>query len=155
MPIWSLCQQLSLSLLYFNKTLLHKISEQSNFVSGLRLNCSPLEAKNPSVFHSSATTFQFDARQFGNRVHGLKHFIIQFPMILYVYTLHAFHCFRSRHFFNECTFNFSFSSATWRIYCVWKKLLRFLDLICSNRWIVVYVVWEKYQLDLHWKYSFI
>lgn len=31
-----------------------------------------------------------DARQFGNRVHALKHFTIQFPMILYVYTLHAF-----------------------------------------------------------------
>ena len=35
--------------LYFNKTLLHKSSEQSSLVSGPRLNSSP-EAKNPSLF---------------------------------------------------------------------------------------------------------
>ena len=38
-----------LYLLYFNKTLLYKSSEQSSLISGPRLN-SPLEAKNPSVF---------------------------------------------------------------------------------------------------------
>ena len=46
------------SLLCFNKTLLHKSSEWSSLVSGPRLNSSPLEAKNPSVFRGSATTFQ-------------------------------------------------------------------------------------------------
>ena len=38
------------SLLYFNKTLLHKSSEQSSLVSGPGLNSPPPEAKNPSVF---------------------------------------------------------------------------------------------------------
>ena len=57
-PSWCLCQKLSLSLLYFSKTLLHKSSEWSSLVSGLGLNSSPLEAKNPSVFCGSATTFQ-------------------------------------------------------------------------------------------------
>ena len=57
-PFWSLCQNLSWSLLYFNKTLLHKSSEPSNLVSGPGLNSSPPEAKNPSIFHGSATTFQ-------------------------------------------------------------------------------------------------
>ena len=46
------------SLLYFNKTLLHKSSERSSLVSGPRLNSSPPEAKNPGVFRGSATTFQ-------------------------------------------------------------------------------------------------
>ena len=49
--------KLSLSLSYFNKTLLHKSSEWSSLVTGLGLNSSPQEAKNPSVFHGSATTF--------------------------------------------------------------------------------------------------
>ena len=44
--------------LCFNKTLLHKSSEQSSLVSGPRLNSSPLEAKNPGVFRDSATNFQ-------------------------------------------------------------------------------------------------
>ena len=48
------------SLLYFNKTLLHKSSEQSSLVSGPGLNSPPPEAKNPSVFHGSATTFHED-----------------------------------------------------------------------------------------------
>ena len=47
--------------LYFNKTVLHKSSEQSGLATGPRLNSSPLEAKNPSVFHSSAATFQREA----------------------------------------------------------------------------------------------
>ena len=46
------------SSLYFNKTLLHKSSEQSSLIIGPRLISSPLEAKNPGIFHSSATTFQ-------------------------------------------------------------------------------------------------
>ena len=41
---------LSLSPLYFNKTLLHKSSERSSLVSGPRLNSSPPGAKNPGVF---------------------------------------------------------------------------------------------------------
>ena len=48
-PFWCLCQKLSLSPLYFNKTLLHKSSELSSLVSGSRLNSSPSGAKNPSV----------------------------------------------------------------------------------------------------------
>ena len=49
--------KLSLSLLYFNKTLLHKSSERSSLSSGPELSLSP-EAKNPSIFHGLATTFQ-------------------------------------------------------------------------------------------------
>ena len=56
-PFWCLCQKLSLSPLYFNKTLLHKSSERSSLVSVPRLNTSPLEAKNP-LSYRSATTFQ-------------------------------------------------------------------------------------------------
>ena len=52
-PFWCLCQKLSLSPLYFNKTLLHKSSEQSSLVSGPRLNSSPPEAKNPGVFSNN------------------------------------------------------------------------------------------------------
>ena len=57
-PFWSLCQKLSLSLLYFNKILLHKSSEWSSLVIGPGFNSFPPEAKNPSIFHGSATTFQ-------------------------------------------------------------------------------------------------
>ena len=49
----------SLSLLYFNKTLLLKNFEWSSLVSGPRLNSSPLKAKNPRVFHGSATWTKF------------------------------------------------------------------------------------------------
>ena len=49
-PFWCLCQKLSLSPLYFNKTLLHKSSEPSSLVSGPGLNSSPPGAKNPGVF---------------------------------------------------------------------------------------------------------
>ena len=55
-PFWCLCQKLSLSPLYFNKTLLHKSSERSSLVSGPGLNSSPPEAKNPES-NRSATTF--------------------------------------------------------------------------------------------------
>ena len=48
-PFWCLCQKLSLSPLYFNKTLLHKSSEWSSLVSGPGLNSSPPGAKNPGV----------------------------------------------------------------------------------------------------------
>ena len=57
-PFWCLCQTLCLFLLHLNKTLLHKLSEWSSLATGTRLNSSSPEAKNPSVFHSSATTFQ-------------------------------------------------------------------------------------------------
>ena len=57
-PFWYLCQKLTLSPLYVNKTLLHKSSERSSLVSGPGLNSSPLEAKNPASNHS-ATTFQY------------------------------------------------------------------------------------------------
>ena len=43
-PFWCLCQKLSLSPLYFNKTL------PSSLVSGPGLNSSPPGAKNPGVF---------------------------------------------------------------------------------------------------------
>ena len=48
----------ALYLLYFTKTLLHKSSEWSDFVSGPGLNSSLPEAKNPGIFRGSATTFQ-------------------------------------------------------------------------------------------------
>ena len=63
-PFWCLCQKLSLSPLYFNKTLLHKCSEWSSLVSGPGLNSSLLEAKNPGVFWGSATTFQHPGQNF-------------------------------------------------------------------------------------------
>ena len=53
-----LCQKLSLSLLYFNTTFLHNSSEWSSLITGPRLNSSPLKAKNPGIFHGSATTFR-------------------------------------------------------------------------------------------------
>ena len=50
----------TLSLLYFNKTLLHKRSARSSLITGPVLNSSPLEAKNPGgVFYGSTTTFHF------------------------------------------------------------------------------------------------
>ena len=52
-PFWCLCQKLSLSPLYFNKTLLHKSSERSSLISGPGLNSSPPEAKKPGVFSFS------------------------------------------------------------------------------------------------------
>ena len=57
---WPLLMSMSeaFSLLYFNKTLLHKSSEQSSLVSGPGLNSSPPEAKNPTVFHGSASPFR-------------------------------------------------------------------------------------------------
>ena len=42
--------EVSLSLLYFNKTFLHKSSERSSLASGPRLNSSLLEAKNSGIF---------------------------------------------------------------------------------------------------------
>ena len=59
---WCLCQRLSLSPLYFNKTLLHKSSERSSLITGPGLNSSP-KAKNPGILHSSATTFQKEDRR--------------------------------------------------------------------------------------------
>ena len=62
---------MSEAVLYFNKTLLHKSFEWSSLISGPGLNSSPLEAKNPSVFRGSATTFQnagLDEAQAGIKV---------------------------------------------------------------------------------------
>ena len=53
----SLSEAFSISFI-FNKTLLHKSSEEPSLVSGPRLNFSPPEAENPSVFPGSATIFQ-------------------------------------------------------------------------------------------------
>ena len=51
------------SFLYLFYTLIKlyytKSSERSRLISGPRLNYSPLEAKNPGIFHGSATTFHF------------------------------------------------------------------------------------------------
>ena len=47
----------ALSVLYFNKTLSHKSSEQSSLVTDPGLSSSPPEVKNTRVFHGSATTF--------------------------------------------------------------------------------------------------
>ena len=55
---WCLYQKLSLSLLYFNKTLLRKSSEPSSLIIGPGLNSSPPETKNSGIFCGSETTFQ-------------------------------------------------------------------------------------------------
>ena len=73
-PFWCLCQKLSLSPLYFNKTLLHKSSEWSSLVSGPGLNSSPPKAKNPAS-HCSATTFHL----------GGSSGILQDKMVLTIY----------------------------------------------------------------------
>ena len=54
-PFWCLCQKLSLSPLYFNKTLLHKSSERSSLVSGPGLNSSP--GPRIPVYSRDSTTF--------------------------------------------------------------------------------------------------
>ena len=62
-PLWCLCQKLSLSLLYFNKTWLHKKLWQPSLITGHRLNASLLEAKNPSMIHRllfTAATFHIE-----------------------------------------------------------------------------------------------
>ena len=48
---WCLCEKLSLSLLYFNKTWLHKSSKWSSLVFGSTSKSFPLEAKNPGIVH--------------------------------------------------------------------------------------------------------
>ena len=50
LPPSDACHKLSLSPLYFNKTLLQKRSELSSLISGPGLNSFPPEAKNPGVF---------------------------------------------------------------------------------------------------------
>ena len=52
-PFWCLCEKLSPSRLYFNKSWLHKNSERSTLISGPGLNSSPPEAKNPGVLSFS------------------------------------------------------------------------------------------------------
>ena len=69
---WCLCQKLSLSLIYFNKTLLHKSSEQPSLVTGPRLNSSALEVKNPGAFHGSATIFQEPAHECSQQNYSQK-----------------------------------------------------------------------------------
>ena len=50
LPPSDACVRSFLSPLYFNKTLLHKSSEQSSLVSGPGLNSSPPEAKKPAFY---------------------------------------------------------------------------------------------------------
>ena len=57
----------TLSLLYFNKILLHKSSEWSSLVTDPRFNFSPPEVKNPGIFHGSATTFHYK-QLYGNKL---------------------------------------------------------------------------------------
>ena len=65
---------MSLSPLYFNKTLLHKSSEWSSLVSGPGSNSSPPEAKNPSVFRGSTTIFQLHTERIINvNIYWLVH----------------------------------------------------------------------------------
>ena len=51
-PFWCLCQKLSLSLLYLNKTLLHKSPEWSSLITACGSKSSPPQAMNPSFIHS-------------------------------------------------------------------------------------------------------
>ena len=59
----AICQKLSLSPLYFNKTLLHKSSERSSLVSGPGLNSSPPEAKNPGGFSWVSNNFSIPKKK--------------------------------------------------------------------------------------------
>ena len=69
LPPSDVCQKLSLSPLYFNKTLLHKSSERSSLVSGPGLNYLLQRPRIP-VSHRSATTFQYQ-EYFTVRIHYL------------------------------------------------------------------------------------
>ena len=66
------------SLLYFNKTLLHKSSQWSSLITGPGLNSSPPEAKNPGVIHYSPQwqPFTGDCNPPGSFVHGILQAII-------------------------------------------------------------------------------
>ena len=75
-PFWCLCQKLSLSPLYFNKTLLHKSSEWSSLISGPRLNSSPPGAKNPGVMIQQQPFITFPTK-----VHLVKAMV--FPVVMY------------------------------------------------------------------------
>ena len=93
-PFWCLCWKLSLSPLYFNKTLLHKISERSSLVSGPRLNSSPPEATNP-MSHHSATTFHLggSSRILQNKVRMLGALVLCSPSEhVFCYTLLTLWC---------------------------------------------------------------
>ena len=61
-PFWCLCQKLSLSLLYCIRTLLHRSSEWSGFITGPKLNSS-LEAKNRGIFCVQQQPFRGDTVQ--------------------------------------------------------------------------------------------
>ena len=52
-PFWCLCQKLSLSPLYFKKTLLHKGSERSSLISGPGLSSSPPGARIPVSWYNN------------------------------------------------------------------------------------------------------
>ena len=81
-PLWWLCQKLFLSLLYFNKTLLHQSFERSSLISGPGLNSTPLEAKNPGIFCGSATTFQYHFQFIIALI--IYHFMIVFKHTTYI-----------------------------------------------------------------------
>ena len=79
---WCLCQKLSLSPLYFNKTLFHKSSARSSLISGPGLNSSPLEAKNPEVFASFSNSLSTSWQVDGETVETVADFIWGAPKSL-------------------------------------------------------------------------
>ena len=93
-PFWGLYQKLSISLFYFNKTLLHKSYEQSILGSDPRLNSSP-EAKNPSIFCGPATTFQLGGPSgiLQDKVKMLGALVLCSPSeLIFCYTLLTLRC---------------------------------------------------------------
>ena len=87
-PFCCLCQELSLSSLYFNKTLLHKSSERSSLISGPRLN-SPPEAKNPSIFAWFSNNLSTIHSDFGAQENKVCHFCLSSHLFCILAILHC------------------------------------------------------------------
>ena len=79
------------SLLYFNKTLLHKSSERSSLISGPDLNSSPWRSR-ILVFHGSATAFHgFFSRSLNyNQFLSLSIVIFRLSVLCPLTCLHQF-----------------------------------------------------------------
>ena len=63
-PLWCLCQKLSLSLLYFNKALLHKSTERSRLVTGPRLIPLLERTRIPASFMAQQQLFTYTLSYF-------------------------------------------------------------------------------------------
>ena len=75
------------SFLYLFYTLIKLYhTELSSLFTGLRLNSSPLEAKNPSIFHDSATTFQAYSHFMGGKSEDRDewHALVEWCWVMYL-----------------------------------------------------------------------